>query len=224
SGRCGEEEGGGRGAGGGRGEEGPGGAGRARHDGEGKAHEEVGAPVGCGGHGHGLGTVSERVDLGDHQPHDRAEREGERNDVDRQAEGRDDGQAGCSRSRRVGAEGECQDPVAFVFHDSILRLLLRRLPAQAGSFVALGGGHRIAVTGVSEAFAIVLKLSLAAGIALATPVWLYHLWAFVAPALRGAERRYALPFTGLGVILFVTGLGVAFATFRYPLHSLPPFT
>src|SRR5215470_15963989 len=47
-----------------------------------KAHEEVGAPVGCGGHGHGLGTVSERVDLGDHQPHDRAEREGERDDVD----------------------------------------------------------------------------------------------------------------------------------------------
>ena len=93
--------------------------------------------------------------------------------------------------------------VAFVFHDALLELLLRPLPAQAGALGALGGGHRIAVTGVGEAFSVVLKLSLAGGIALATPVWLYHLWAFVTPALRGRERRYALPYTVLGVVLFV---------------------
>jgi sec-independent protein translocase protein TatC len=114
--------------------------------------------------------------------------------------------------------------VAFVFHDSILALLLRPLPAQAGALEALGGGHRIAVTGVGEAFAVVLKLSLAAGIALATPVWLYQLWAFVTPALRGPERRYALPFTVLGVLLFVTGLGVGFVTLRYPLDWLLTFS
>jgi sec-independent protein translocase protein TatC len=114
--------------------------------------------------------------------------------------------------------------VAFVFHDSILALLLRPLPAQAGALEALGGGHRIAVTGVGEAFAVVLKLSLAAGIAIATPVWLYHLWAFVTPALRGPERRYALPFTVLGVLLFVTGLGVGFVTLRYPLNWLLTFS
>src|SRR5712692_1909601 len=102
--------------------------------------------------------------------------------------------------------------VAFVFQESILALLLRPLPAQAGALGALGGGHRIAVTGVGEAFAVVLKLSLAAGIALATPVWFYHLCAFVAPALRGPERRYALPFALLGAALFVTGLGVGFVT------------
>jgi sec-independent protein translocase protein TatC len=114
--------------------------------------------------------------------------------------------------------------VAFIYHDSILALLLRPLPAQASGLVALGGGHRIAVTGVGEAFAIVLKLSLAAGIAIATPVWLYHLWAFVTPALRGAERRYALPFTVLGVTLFVTGLAVGFVTLRYPLNWLLTFS
>src|SRR5262245_51546335 len=114
--------------------------------------------------------------------------------------------------------------VAFIFHDPILALLLRPLPAQAGGLVAPGGGHRIAVTGVGEAFAVVLKLSLVAGIALATPVWLYHLWAFVTPALRGPERRYALPFTILGVVLFVTGLGVGFVTLRYPLTWLLTFS
>jgi sec-independent protein translocase protein TatC len=114
--------------------------------------------------------------------------------------------------------------VAFVFHDALLALLLRPLPAQAGALGALSGGHRIAVTGVGEAFSVVLKLSLAGGIALATPVWLYHLWGFVTPALRGRERRYALPYTVLGVILFVAGLGVGFVTLRYPLNWLLTFS
>jgi len=114
--------------------------------------------------------------------------------------------------------------IAFVFHDAILALLLRPLPAQAGALEALGGGHRIAVTGVGEAFAVVLKLSVAAGIALATPVWLHQLCAFVAPALRDRERRYAVPFTILGVVLFVVGLGVGFVTLRYPLNWLLTFS
>jgi sec-independent protein translocase protein TatC len=113
---------------------------------------------------------------------------------------------------------------AFVVHDQILALLLRPLPTQAGALGTLGGGHRIAVTGVGEAFAVVLKLSLATGIALATPVWIYHLWAFVAPALRGRERRYALPFTVLGVALFATGLAVGFVTLRYPIAWLLSFS
>ncbi len=114
--------------------------------------------------------------------------------------------------------------VAFVFRDSLLALLLRPLPAQASVLGALGGGHRLAVTGVGEAFAVVLKLSLAAGVAIATPVWLYHLWAFVAPALRGRERRYALPFSLVGVVLFVAGVGVGFLTLRYPVAWLLTFS
>src|SRR5262249_36860648 len=114
--------------------------------------------------------------------------------------------------------------VAFVFHDAILALLLRPLPAQASALEGVGGGHRLAVTGVGEAFAVVLKISIATGIALATPVWLYHLWAFRTPALRGPERRYALPFTVLGVVLFVAGLGVGFVTLRYPLNWLLTFS
>ena len=114
--------------------------------------------------------------------------------------------------------------VAFAFHDALLAFLLRPLPAQAGVLTSLGGGHRIAVTGVGEAFAVVLKLSVAAGIALATPVWVYELCAFVAPGLRERERRYALPFTALGVGLFGAGIGVGFVTLRYPIAWLLGFS
>jgi len=114
--------------------------------------------------------------------------------------------------------------IAFTLRDPLLAFLLRPLPAQAGALWALGDGRRIAVTGVGEAFAVVLKLSLAAGIAFATPVWLYQLGAFVAPALRGRERRYALPFTLVGVALFATGLAVGFVTLRYPIAWLLGFS
>jgi sec-independent protein translocase protein TatC len=113
---------------------------------------------------------------------------------------------------------------AFVVHDQILALLLRPLPMQAGALGILGGEHRLAVTGVGEAFAVVLRISLAAGLALGTPVWVYHLWAFVAPALGGKGRRYALLFTVLGVALFVTGLAVGFVTLRYPIAWLRSFS
>jgi len=66
--------------------------------------------------------------------------------------------------------------------------------------------------GIGEGFGVVLKLSIAVGIALATPVWMYHLWSFIAPALTQRERRHALPVTLVGVVLFVAGLAVGFVT------------
>jgi sec-independent protein translocase protein TatC len=101
--------------------------------------------------------------------------------------------------------------VAFVLHDSILALLLRPLPAQAGTLEALGGRHRIAVTGVGEAFAVVLKLSLAAGIALATPVWLNWLLTF-------SDRSFVEIITADNYFTFVAYFLLAFGlTFELPL-------
>jgi sec-independent protein translocase protein TatC len=123
----------------------------------------------------------------------------------------------CVAALAVGTAG------AFVARDRMLALLLRPLPMQAGALATVAGEHRLAVTGVGEAFSVVLKLSLAVGIALATPVCMYQLWAFAVPALRVRERRWALPFALLGVVLFAAGLAVGFATLRYPIAWLLGF-
>jgi sec-independent protein translocase protein TatC len=113
---------------------------------------------------------------------------------------------------------------ALVWWEPILRLLLRPLPAEASALaVAADGTPRLAVTGVGEGFAVVLKLALAVGVALATPVWLRQTWAFVAPALRARERRGALAFTLLGTGLFVAGVATGFVTLRYPIAWLLAF-
>lgn len=113
--------------------------------------------------------------------------------------------------------------VAFIFYEPILQFLLSPLPSQATALATHNGKPQIAVTGIGEGFSVVLKLSIAVGIALATPVWLYQLWGFLSPALTRCEKRYALPFTLVGVALFLAGLAVGFLTLRYPIDWLLSF-
>jgi sec-independent protein translocase protein TatC len=55
-----------------------------------------------------------------------------------------------------------------------------------------------------------LKLTAMVGIALSSPVWLYQIWAFVVPALTRKEKRYAAPFIGISIFLFLAGATLAY--------------
>lgn len=72
----------------------------------------------------------------------------------------------------------------------------------------------ITVSGLLAPFTLALKVSLTAGVVLASPVWLYQLWAFVAPGLHRNEKKYAYAFVGFGFPLFLGGGYLAF-------HVLP---
>jgi sec-independent protein translocase protein TatC len=113
--------------------------------------------------------------------------------------------------------------IAFLFRDAILELLLRPLPVEANALIGQGGTRRIAVTGIGEGFSVLLKLSLVAGIALATPVWIHQLWRFTSPALNGREKKHAGPVIAAGIVLFVAGLSTGFVTLRYPINWLLAF-
>ncbi|MFF3151254.1 twin-arginine translocase subunit TatC, partial [Streptomyces sp. NPDC057927] len=64
---------------------------------------------------------------------------------------------------------------------------------------------QITINGLLAPFTLALKVSLMAGVAFASPVWLYQLWAFVAPGLHQNEKKYAYAFVGTGVPLFFAG-------------------
>ncbi len=55
---------------------------------------------------------------------------------------------------------------------------------------------QITINGLLAPFTLALKVSLMAGVAFASPVWLYQLWAFVAPGLHRDEKKYAYAFVG----------------------------
>lgn len=63
----------------------------------------------------------------------------------------------------------------------------------------------ISYTTVSEAFDTRLIISITLGIVMASPLWLYQLWAFIVPALHKKERRYAVGFLAAAIPLFLAG-------------------
>ncbi|MFJ6014219.1 twin-arginine translocase subunit TatC [Streptomyces sp. NPDC092952] len=71
---------------------------------------------------------------------------------------------------------------------------------------------RIVLNGLLTPFTLALKVSLMAGVVLSSPVWLYQLWAFVAPGLHKHEKKYSLSFVGAGFPLFLAGGFFAYKT------------
>ncbi|MFF1813146.1 twin-arginine translocase subunit TatC [Streptomyces sp. NPDC058251] len=83
---------------------------------------------------------------------------------------------------------------------------------------------QITINGLLAPFTLALKVSLMAGVALASPVWLYQLWAFVAPGLHKSEKKYAYAFVGTGVPLFLGGAYFAYAVLPTTAKVLIDFT
>lgn len=70
----------------------------------------------------------------------------------------------------------------------------------------------LVVNGIFSAFFLQLKISFIIGLVLASPFWLYQLWAFVAPGLHRREKRWTYVFLGAAVPLFFVGAALAYLT------------
>src|SRR5579859_474487 len=109
--------------------------------------------------------------------------------------------------------------IAFIFRGQILYFLELPLPKTVN---AITHGKPI-VTGITEGFTVFLMISIAAGFILALPVVLYQTWAFISPGLLEKEKKYAVPFIFIGIILFVAGIALGFIVLQYPVQWLVTF-
>ena len=108
---------------------------------------------------------------------------------------------------------------AFFFRVQIMTFLTWPLPKTADQI----GKGKLIVTGLAEGFTVFLKLSLAAGILIAIPVILYQIWAFVAPGLYEKEKKTAVPFIFVGIVLFLVGISLGYIVLQYPVQWLVNF-
>ncbi|MFU8852344.1 twin-arginine translocase subunit TatC [Micromonospora sp. SL1-18] len=62
----------------------------------------------------------------------------------------------------------------------------------------------------ADGFILKLKLALWIGLIVGAPVWLYQLWAFIAPGLHRSERKWAYVFVSIAAPLFAAGAVLAY--------------
>jgi sec-independent protein translocase protein TatC len=85
-------------------------------------------------------------------------------------------------------------------------------------------GQTLTVTGPLDGFYLHIKVGILAGIVLTSPVWLYQLWAFIAPGLYTREKKWTYIFVGAAVPLFVLGFFFAMLVMGRGLHFLIEMT
>jgi len=89
--------------------------------------------------------------------------------------------------------------ISFTFAETMIRILL--LPSGLATCQTLAP---------TEGFATFMRVALFAGIALAMPVIVWQLFAYIDPALLPNERRFVLRLGPFVVLLFVTGMAFCY--------------
>jgi sec-independent protein translocase protein TatC len=81
----------------------------------------------------------------------------------------------------------------------------------------------ISFTDVTGAFDLRLQISFTIGIVLASPVWLYQIFAFLVPALTRSEKKYVFGFIFSAIPLFLAGCAVGFLAFPHLIELMASF-
>lgn len=77
---------------------------------------------------------------------------------------------------------------------------------------------------LTSPFTTTIKVSLMAGLIISSPVWLYQLWAFVAPGLHKHEKKYTYVFVSAAVPLFIGGAYLAYVILPVSVRVLISLT
>jgi sec-independent protein translocase protein TatC len=111
--------------------------------------------------------------------------------------------------------------VGFIIYQPMLAALIKPitdLNQKAGRAASLN------FDGVASSFDLMIQISVFMGLILASPVWLYQLWAFIVPGLHKKERRLALSFVAAAVPLFIGGVVLAWLVLPNAVRVLTDFT
>ncbi|MDQ3224870.1 MAG: twin-arginine translocase subunit TatC, partial [Gemmatimonadota bacterium] len=91
---------------------------------------------------------------------------------------------------------------------------------------------KLVVLSPTEPVMIVFKLGFLVGLVLASPILLWQLWAFLAPALYAREKKALVPSLFVGLLLFMTGAALAYSVvvpqalrvlFSFQTEAIAPF-
>src|SRR5258707_34963 len=111
----------------------------------------------------------------------------------------------------------------FVFFTQAWRVIERPLCATAirgHSGCRTPGVSQLVLNGPLDAFYLRVKVALIVGVIVSAPVWLYQVWAFVAPGLHAREKRWGYIFLGAAIPLFGVGITLCYLSLGRSMQYL----
>jgi len=113
--------------------------------------------------------------------------------------------------------------LGFVFFHPVWRVIERPLcHATIRGETGCGtlGVNQLALDGPLDSFYLWVKVAVVVGVIVSSPVWLYQVWAFIAPGLYAREKRWSYIFLGTAVPLFLAGVTLAYWSLGRSMHYL----
>ncbi len=111
--------------------------------------------------------------------------------------------------------------VAAFYSQDLMEFLADPVPrCEPGMKVTGGHCAKVTFNDLLSPFTTTVKVSLMVGIIVSSPVWLYQLWAFVAPGLHKHERKYTYWFVAAAVPLFFGGAWLAYTILPVSMRVL----
>lgn len=116
--------------------------------------------------------------------------------------------------------------VCAFFYQQLYDLLMQPFMQASESLkAARPGAETQAVNiGVTTPMTLALKIVGIAGLVVAAPMWLYQVWAFIAPGLLAKEKKYSLLFIGSATPLFLSGVAVGYLVLPKGIEVMLSFT
>jgi len=114
--------------------------------------------------------------------------------------------------------------VGWIYYVPIFDFIVEPLKDVADELADKGLNVELTLTSVTSPFTLQLRISALAGVILASPVWIYQIWAFVTPGLHKHEKRYGYAFMATAVPLFLAGVLAALWVLPKGLELLIGFT
>jgi sec-independent protein translocase protein TatC len=113
--------------------------------------------------------------------------------------------------------------VGFIFFTPVWHVIERPLcnaVIRGHSGCSTLGVDMLALNGPLDSFYLRVKVAVIVAVIVSSPVWLYQIWAFVAPGLYAREKRWSYIFLGTAVPLFLVGNLLAYLSLGRSMHYL----
>lgn len=112
----------------------------------------------------------------------------------------------------------------FYYNEIITKLAEPVCDLKAAQASGANNCGALYINGVLGPLNLQIKVAILTGVILTAPVWLYQLWAFIAPALHRREKRYSVLFFVAATPFFAAGTYLGYSILPVAVRVLFGFT